>query len=489
MRGLNGHVVFSGGKTIKEDQFFNIEEREIGLLNRNNVGSAGIGFVDSLDGKMDLEESVGFIKKEEEEDIEDIEDRIIKYVETLPEFNAIAQAIEMYAIQKQQAEDDLIKIGILKERYLKNPQLFIDDYNSGKMKRFPKSQRISTLPNLDSTQYIDDLKKRGISGHQKSDDLILDLSPYPTLLKENSLKKNIDDIPMSISRSNSINSNLIANPSSNVLLGINNPLNEMEKRGSQYSSSSVNNTDSNLKNLDRPASSTASIITTASAATTVVSASATTVPNVTGTPIPSPLLEKPKKVTKPRVSGTFYINSTGSINVNSLLNNTKKDKLGGKKSKSKKKDVDKKELLKKNLSVNVNSTDLDKSTSFVNDLVTLDPELNNSNELKELKKLQRLQESTLAMHVSDTVHHGFACDGCFIEPIVGNRWSCVTCKNDFQSDFDLCDECHEKTKQDGFVFDTDVHKAANHRFEKAEDVITNTSANKDSSNEFNYLGL
>ena len=39
------------------------------------------------------------------------------------------------------------------------------------------------------------------------------------------------------------------------------------------------------------------------------------------------------------------------------------------------------------------------------------------------------------------VHIGYACDGCGVNPIVGNRYKCAVCSN-----FDFCEECEEKNK-------------------------------------------
>ena len=39
------------------------------------------------------------------------------------------------------------------------------------------------------------------------------------------------------------------------------------------------------------------------------------------------------------------------------------------------------------------------------------------------------------------VHHGYICDGCEMEPIIGNRYKCTVC-----DDFDYCEACEEKFK-------------------------------------------
>ena len=41
------------------------------------------------------------------------------------------------------------------------------------------------------------------------------------------------------------------------------------------------------------------------------------------------------------------------------------------------------------------------------------------------------------------VHYGYICDGCNMEPIIGNRYNCTICK-----DFDYCDACEEKFRDE-----------------------------------------
>ncbi len=41
--------------------------------------------------------------------------------------------------------------------------------------------------------------------------------------------------------------------------------------------------------------------------------------------------------------------------------------------------------------------------------------------------------------VGQVVHHGVCCDGCQVNPIVGNRYKCSVCQ-----DFDFCSNCEEK---------------------------------------------
>ena len=37
------------------------------------------------------------------------------------------------------------------------------------------------------------------------------------------------------------------------------------------------------------------------------------------------------------------------------------------------------------------------------------------------------------------IHHGFKCDACDMQPIIGLRYKCLECP-----DFDLCNGCHKK---------------------------------------------
>ncbi|KAJ3044222.1 ZZ-type zinc finger-containing protein 3 [Rhizophlyctis rosea] len=73
-------------------------------------------------------------------------------------------------------------------------------------------------------------------------------------------------------------------------------------------------------------------------------------------------------------------------------------------------------------------------------------ELKDSEEYKELVRLRNMAKKRAgpivpAGHESEAVHHGFSCDACGSEPIVGIRWKCMDCPEETQ--VDLCDECHE----------------------------------------------
>ena len=41
------------------------------------------------------------------------------------------------------------------------------------------------------------------------------------------------------------------------------------------------------------------------------------------------------------------------------------------------------------------------------------------------------------------IHHGYICDGCEMNPIIGNRYKCMIC-----GDFDYCEACEEKFKNE-----------------------------------------
>ncbi|KAK9712825.1 hypothetical protein K7432_006873 [Basidiobolus ranarum] len=59
---------------------------------------------------------------------------------------------------------------------------------------------------------------------------------------------------------------------------------------------------------------------------------------------------------------------------------------------------------------------------------------------------------------SSNAHHGYKCDNCLIEPIVGSRWTCTDCDEDHQ--VDLCNSCHSSGD-----FQNDHHDPS-HAFQK-----------------------
>ncbi|ORX65034.1 hypothetical protein K493DRAFT_340366 [Basidiobolus meristosporus CBS 931.73] len=59
---------------------------------------------------------------------------------------------------------------------------------------------------------------------------------------------------------------------------------------------------------------------------------------------------------------------------------------------------------------------------------------------------------------SSSAHHGYKCDNCLIEPIVGARWTCTDCDEDHQ--VDLCNSCHASGD-----FQNDHHDPS-HAFQK-----------------------
>lgn len=66
-------------------------------------------------------------------------------------------------------------------------------------------------------------------------------------------------------------------------------------------------------------------------------------------------------------------------------------------------------------------------------------EAKSSKEYKELMKLQRQFEMMSDESIKEDVHHGFKCDGCGLDPIVGVRWHCTKCKG--TDAVDLCAVC------------------------------------------------
>lgn len=56
------------------------------------------------------------------------------------------------------------------------------------------------------------------------------------------------------------------------------------------------------------------------------------------------------------------------------------------------------------------------------------------------KPITRIQKPWVSREKE--IHFGFICDGCQMNPIVGKRYKCDTCK-----DFDFCEKCYEKNKE------------------------------------------
>ncbi|KAI9591672.1 hypothetical protein BDF19DRAFT_426075 [Syncephalis fuscata] len=87
---------------------------------------------------------------------------------------------------------------------------------------------------------------------------------------------------------------------------------------------------------------------------------------------------------------------------------------------------------------------------------------------------------------SVTVHYGFSCDGCQLEPIIGTRWKCLECPESDQ--VDLCDTCHTLGE-----FENDIHNV-DHRYEALTlpEPVDNTRMDtgyEDTGNDYAYLGL
>ncbi len=55
-------------------------------------------------------------------------------------------------------------------------------------------------------------------------------------------------------------------------------------------------------------------------------------------------------------------------------------------------------------------------------------------------KQRRVAEAKVLPVEASAVHHNYACDGCGCEPIVGDRWHCLRCREPHA--IDLCSACH-----------------------------------------------
>ncbi|KAJ3380164.1 ZZ-type zinc finger-containing protein 3 [Lobulomyces angularis] len=78
----------------------------------------------------------------------------------------------------------------------------------------------------------------------------------------------------------------------------------------------------------------------------------------------------------------------------------------------------------------------------------IDEKLLGTEDYKELKKLQNLVKANKGKKYGlKPVHHGFKCDLCETEPILGERYSCKNCPKGFE--VDLCCECIDKQYTNG----------------------------------------
>lgn len=79
---------------------------------------------------------------------------------------------------------------------------------------------------------------------------------------------------------------------------------------------------------------------------------------------------------------------------------------------------------------------------------------------KEYREYQRLKQALemIEENPSLTVHVGFKCDDCGVEPIVGPRWRCIKCQEPHA--IDLCQDCYEAA-----TFVSPLHRP-DHRFIK-----------------------
>jgi len=70
--------------------------------------------------------------------------------------------------------------------------------------------------------------------------------------------------------------------------------------------------------------------------------------------------------------------------------------------------------------------------------------LTEANKMFEKIKKSNLNSSNMSsiMASSNIIHPSVTCDGCKINPIVGNRYKCTVCE-----DFDYCESCEEKNSE------------------------------------------
>ncbi|GES86918.1 ZZ-type zinc finger-containing protein 3-like [Rhizophagus clarus] len=86
--------------------------------------------------------------------------------------------------------------------------------------------------------------------------------------------------------------------------------------------------------------------------------------------------------------------------------------------------------------------------------------------------------------ITGPVHHGFCCDGCHMDPIIGSRYLCNEC--DESHEVDLCEDCYVEES-----FENEYHKKT-HKFMLITNPIT-PHIDKDyvpeNVGEYNYLGV
>ncbi|CAI2186723.1 16765_t:CDS:10 [Funneliformis geosporum] len=86
--------------------------------------------------------------------------------------------------------------------------------------------------------------------------------------------------------------------------------------------------------------------------------------------------------------------------------------------------------------------------------------------------------------VTGPVHHGFCCDGCHTDPIIGTRYLCTEC--DESHEVDLCEDCFGEES-----FENEFHKKT-HKFSAITNPITphiDMDYVSESVGEYSYLGV
>ena len=121
---------------------------------------------------------------------------------------------------------------------------------------------------------------------------------------------------------------------------------------------------------------------------------------------------------------------------------------------------------------------------IINEDNTIDPSLKQTREYQELVKLMKLKnkkekkknEKVVVNDIKTTVHSGYKCDSCGVDPIIGVRWMCKECN---EPTIDMCDTCLQSNN-----LETTQHKRT-HQFEQVVEQETIPYYLQDS--ETNYL--
>jgi hypothetical protein len=82
---------------------------------------------------------------------------------------------------------------------------------------------------------------------------------------------------------------------------------------------------------------------------------------------------------------------------------------------------------------------------------SVDPDIKSTPEYEEYCRLKAQLDAIKANPLNGVIHHGFKCDCCGSDPIIGPRWTCISCPRNEPS-IDLCPGCVSRG------FETQIHK-------------------------------